>query len=480
MITGTTMKSMKALAIAIIAASLFSLQIKAQTTDQTEIETTDNQTEWTTGQIQRPWVNDISAGQVTQIKLNDVDNTTQNGYWHAVDYSDNIAALDPGMWGNVFGTLQVVPDTMGEQPIKVHYMLSSQQDGHHGVMGEIDRKFDRYDIECTIAYTDTATNQPTSVTFKIPNHLAKYIMDWDTTAPTPFDPGFSYTTAANPEKVDSILNNIYNVQVNPDFAQNKRNQEEMNETSPYSGSGAATNTTLENISDGGVGNPWNPEIISMFMEDHFKKKSGYSAPENTEGSSPPDDDEDLDRMVLKTANGDVVIENFMPESVVTHTGAKWGNKYKMTISDPNLVPDVSADGVGLETEVLVHQVNDSVYNITVTAQTPTGQSSTYTLDVDLGTMVGTPEIPAPPDYEATNFPNPFTSNTTLKYTLENKGLVKIALYDMNGKQVENVFEGQQAAGTHEFSINGSNYSSGMYFLKIAGGEGVQTLKFLKQ
>ena len=473
------MKSMKAKLITAILIASLALSAKAQTTDDGVIQTSDNPPEWTTGQIQTPMINWFYNGLPLSIFYNDANNTTANGYWQNYNTS-GLDGFNPFVSGN--GTGSDPLSGISEQPIKINYMLADSANARHGVGGKIDRKVDRYEVECTIAYTDTATNQPTSVTFTIPNHLAKYIMDWDTTGNIPFNPGFSYTTAANPEKVDSILNNIYNVQVNPDFAQNKRNQEEMNETSPYTGTGAATNTTLENISEGGVGNPWNPEIFSMFMEDHSKKKSSYSTPENTEGPKPDVDEGDLETMVLKTANGNVTVRYLMPDTTKTHPGAEVINIYEIEV-DSGFMPDLQV--YGLPATITMDQLNDTIFDVAVAMQTPEGsKSATYDVSVDFDAIpVSTPEIPeipAKPDYDATNFPNPFLDNTTLSYTLKNKGMVEIALYDMNGKVVENVFKGQQVAGNHEFSINGSNYSSGMYFLNIAGGEGVQTLKFLKQ
>jgi len=234
------------------------------------------------------------------------------------------------------------------------------------------------------------------------------------------------------------------------------------------------------ISEGGINNPFNPASITFTMEDHSKKKAGYSAPENTEGPNPPDVNEgDLETMVLKTANGNVTVRYLMPDTTKTHPGAEVINIYEIEV-DSGFMPDLQV--YGLPSTITMNQLNDTVFDVAVALQTPGGnKSSTYDVSVDFDAIpVGMPEIPDKPNYGATNFPNPFTSNTNLSYTLENKGMVKIALYDMNGKVVENIFEGQQVAGTHEFSIDGSSYSSGMYFLKIAGEEGVQTLKFLKQ
>ena len=46
--------------------------LKSQTIDDAVIKTDTNAAAWTTGKIQTPWVNDANAGQVMQVKLNDV------------------------------------------------------------------------------------------------------------------------------------------------------------------------------------------------------------------------------------------------------------------------------------------------------------------------------------------------------------------------------------------------------------------------
>jgi hypothetical protein len=466
---------------ALLLASMLPNLLKSQTVDSGVIQTTDNQTEWTTGKIVTPAVNYIAAGQLIQVKLNDINNTTQDGYWSA-DYSDNLEPLEPITMGNITGTMAGIPDSIAEQPIKINYMLSDTLYGRHGVTSTIDRRVDRYEIDCTIAYTDTATGQPTSIDFKLPNHLAKYFMDWDTTAATPFDPVVAYSSTANPEKLDSILNNIHDVMVLPEFDKNRTTMAQMNETSPYSAQGDSINSTLRNISDGGLGNPWNPEIFSMTMEDHSQKKSGYSPKPNAEGSSPPPpDDDDLETMVFKTTNGDIIVKYFMPDLTVTHPGANVVNIYEMTISDPSFKPDIQVDAGGLPTNVSTTQLNDSVYNVAVSVKTPDGQTGSYNIAVDLNAIqTSTPEVHKPVDYEATNFPNPFTDNTTLSYSLKEADDINIMLYDAQGRLVKEVFNGKQSAGVHEFSINGSDFYSGIYFYKITGRGGSQVVKIFKR
>lgn len=465
-----------------IFAILMIVVLNAQTIDDAVIKTDTNSAAWTTGKIQRPWVNNPYVARSPEIYFNDVNMSVPDGNWTAVDVSDNLKALDYEVQGNVSGTLNPFPDTMAETPIKITYRLNDTLNAHHGVMGEIDRKIDRYEIEATIAYTDTATGQPAQVTFKLPNHLAKVFMDWDTTLATPYIPLVGADTITNPLKFDSILSNIHDVMVLPQYEQNKENLAQMNETSPYSGLGDVINSTLEKISDGGVGNPWYPEGFSMAMTDHSKSSKGKSAPPNTEGASPPDKD-DLDAVVYKLANGKTMsVKQLMPsDTVVTYPGATWGNTYEITVSDTNYVPDVSVNAGNYPTKLIVNQVNDTTYNVTVAVKTPNGQPSTQNIVVQLDeTIVGTPEIQKP-DYSAANYPNPFDDQTTLRYSLKDASDVNVDIYDAQGKLVNQIFSGKQQKGTHKLSIDGSSYAPGMYFLNITSPQrGSQSLKLLKK
>ncbi len=66
------------------------------------------------------------------------------------------------------------------------------------------------------------------------------------------------------------------------------------------------------------------------------------------------------------------------------------------------------------------------------------------------------------------FPNPFSDNMRLRYTLDDADLVDIVVYDAQGKQVDEIFNGHQQAGTHELLIDGSSYTPGMYFGNVTG------------
>ncbi len=65
-----------------------------------------------------------------------------------------------------------------------------------------------------------------------------------------------------------------------------------------------------------------------------------------------------------------------------------------------------------------------------------------------------------------NYPNPFNPQTTIRFAVPKKSFVKITIYDVNGKQVNNLFSGIKSPGNHAITWNASGSPSGMYFIKM--------------
>ena len=74
--------------------------------------------------------------------------------------------------------------------------------------------------------------------------------------------------------------------------------------------------------------------------------------------------------------------------------------------------------------------------------------------------------------ESSNFrvyPNPLQSNSKVHFTVEKNGTyVSLSLYDVTGKQVEQLVNGMQNAG--EYSIDLNRQNRGIYFLKMTSGD----------
>jgi endonuclease/exonuclease/phosphatase family metal-dependent hydrolase len=77
-----------------------------------------------------------------------------------------------------------------------------------------------------------------------------------------------------------------------------------------------------------------------------------------------------------------------------------------------------------------------------------------------------------------NYPNPFNPTTTINITVEIRHAISLNIYDINGRLIDLVFQGELEIGTHEFQWEGTNYSSGVYFIKMKSGDYVQTRKMI--
>ncbi len=78
-------------------------------------------------------------------------------------------------------------------------------------------------------------------------------------------------------------------------------------------------------------------------------------------------------------------------------------------------------------------------------------------------------------------PNPFNPQASIAFELPEAAVVTLAVYDVSGRQVATVVEGQLPAGSHEMIWNAADLPSGIYFvcLKAGGHSVVQRALLLK-
>ena len=77
------------------------------------------------------------------------------------------------------------------------------------------------------------------------------------------------------------------------------------------------------------------------------------------------------------------------------------------------------------------------------------------------------------------YPNPFNPITTIRFQLSATAVIKIAVYNLTGKQVAVLFNGKQQAGSHSILWNANDLASGIYYCRMLSNSGyVQTQKIV--
>lgn len=65
-----------------------------------------------------------------------------------------------------------------------------------------------------------------------------------------------------------------------------------------------------------------------------------------------------------------------------------------------------------------------------------------------------------------NYPNPFNPSTIIKFDLPKSSFVNLSVYDISGKLVGVILNGQKSQGIYSINFDASYLSSGTYFYKI--------------
>jgi hypothetical protein len=77
-----------------------------------------------------------------------------------------------------------------------------------------------------------------------------------------------------------------------------------------------------------------------------------------------------------------------------------------------------------------------------------------------------------------NYPNPFNPETVIRYQLSASIHVKLAIFDLLGREIATIVNKEQNAGTYEVKFNGNNLKSGIYMYQLMAGSFVQTQKMV--
>ena len=79
-----------------------------------------------------------------------------------------------------------------------------------------------------------------------------------------------------------------------------------------------------------------------------------------------------------------------------------------------------------------------------------------------------------------NYPNPFNPSTMIVFYLPRNEFVTIKIYDITGREIETLIEGEVPAGEHRLQWSANGLASGVYLCRMAAKNFSETIKMLYQ
>lgn len=77
-----------------------------------------------------------------------------------------------------------------------------------------------------------------------------------------------------------------------------------------------------------------------------------------------------------------------------------------------------------------------------------------------------------------NTPNPFNKSTTIRFDLPKQGKIKLAVYDVHGREVKVLVNDVKQAGTHIVNFDANTLSSGIYYYRLITENGNAVRKMI--
>jgi hypothetical protein len=188
-------------------------------------------------------------------------------------------------------------------------------------------------------------------------------------------------------------------------------------------------------------------------------------------------------------------------TVTVANSGSFNSGVDIACSSGTLAPGTDAV-LKLSSSELVHQKNMTgsnslVYNFKYTAPSTTGSVTLYATGA--GTSSSKPGWNFAPNFSVTvtaatdvtethvkasaykleqNYPNPFNPSTKISFSIPQSEQVTLTVYDMSGKEISKLVDGQRSAGEYSVSFNASNLPSGVYLYKLTAGSFSQIKKMI--
>ena len=77
-----------------------------------------------------------------------------------------------------------------------------------------------------------------------------------------------------------------------------------------------------------------------------------------------------------------------------------------------------------------------------------------------------------------NYPNPVNPTTTIRFEIPQSTIIKLVLYDLLGREIKILYDGEAFSGMNEVKLNAQNFTSGIYFYNLISKDFIATKKLI--
>ena len=186
--------------------------------------------------------------------------------------------------------------------------------------------------------------------------------------------------------------------------------------------------------------------------------------------------DDIGESVAQTQDGGYIIAGWTESFVAGH------KDYYLIKTDSagDTVWTKTLGGSGIDWGRSVQQTSDGGYILVGDSYLPgSPYSDAWLIRLAAETGVGRP--PAKPVFTFTlhpPYPNPFNRRAVVRFEMRAASFVRLDVYDVWGRAVENLVSGFLPAGEHRVWLDGKNLASGLYFIQLQAGDIKQTNKIV--
>ena len=133
------------------------------------------------------------------------------------------------------------------------------------------------------------------------------------------------------------------------------------------------------------------------------------------------------------------------------------------------------DGVNTATRTLLYNTNLTISNIGADKNNELyfchyTSGRIYQLqDTTVGINFNSSEIPTSTQLFQ-NYPNPFNPTTKINFTINKNSFVRLSVFDLNGKEIQNLLSENLSGGDYYYSFNAQTLASGTYFYQLEAND----------